>query len=223
MQSDPSALDGTEEGKKSCIESKGFGEGCCEVYAGCASSDGIEYNDGAKEFLTKAEMLGEITLIDFETSADGTVLQDDEKLSGREWESLGVVFETPSEDYLKVFGPWYPFNPLDKLSLSPGFGPYESGTDTHDDLNIIFTEPVKAAGIYLLDLGETDDRESITFLDVNNNVLEKISPWPKSTFGNPAPGTFVSLIHEEGISKIEILENTQDGDDIAYDNLYFVK
>jgi len=33
--SDPSALDGTEEGKKRCIESKGFGEGCCEVYSGC--------------------------------------------------------------------------------------------------------------------------------------------------------------------------------------------
>ncbi|MFC1710743.1 hypothetical protein ACFLZJ_01120 [Nanoarchaeota archaeon] len=36
--SDPSALDGTEEGKKSCIESKGFGEGCCEVYSGCVMS-----------------------------------------------------------------------------------------------------------------------------------------------------------------------------------------
>ncbi|MCK4553086.1 hypothetical protein KAT80_02695 [Candidatus Pacearchaeota archaeon] len=38
MQSDPSALDGTEEGKKSCIKSKGYGEGCCEVYTGCANS-----------------------------------------------------------------------------------------------------------------------------------------------------------------------------------------
>jgi hypothetical protein len=40
MQSDPSALDGTEEGKKSCIKSKGFGEGCCEVFTGCANSCG---------------------------------------------------------------------------------------------------------------------------------------------------------------------------------------
>ncbi len=181
-----------------------------------------EHHDPTEEFLRDIEGLGTLTLIDFEALSDGTILQADEKLTGKEWESLGVTFEAPSEEYLKVFGPWYPFNPLDKLSLSPGFGPFEGGSDTHDDLNIIFTEPVKAAGIYLLDLGETDERESITFLDGNNNVIEKISPWPKSTFGNPAPGTFVSLIHD-GISKIEILENTQDGDDIAYDNLYFVK
>ena len=222
MQSDPSALDGTEEGKKSCIESKGFGEGCCEVYTGC-SSDSSEDYDPKKEFLIKAEIVGELTLIDFETLPDGTVLQNGDRLTGNEWESLGVVFEFPSEDYLQVFGPKYPFNSLDKLSLSPGLGPFEAGGDTHDDLNIIFSEPVKAAGIYLLDLGETDERESIIFLDKNGNSIEEISPWPKSTFGNPAPGTFISLIHEEGISKIEILENTQDSDDIAYDNLYFVK
>lgn len=65
--------------------------------------------------------------------------------------------------------------------------------------------------------------KSITFLDEEGKVIKKISPWPKSTFGNPSPGTFVSLIHEEEISKIEILENTQDGDDIAYDNSYFVR
>ena len=181
-----------------------------------------EHHDPTEEFLRDIESLGTLTLIDFETIADGIVLQNGDKLTGKEWESLGVVFEFPGEDYLQVFGPMHPFNPLDKLSLSPGLGPFEAGGDTHDDLNIIFSEPVKAAGLYLLDLGDTDERESITFLDENNNVIEKISPWPKSTFGNPAPGTFVSLVHD-GISKIEILENTQDGDDIAYDNLYFVK
>ncbi len=176
-----------------------------------------------EEFLDKIKGLGKITLIDFETKPDGTILQVDEKLTGKEWESLGVKFETPSEEYLKVFGPNYPFNPLDKLSLSPGLGPFEDGSETHDDLNIIFTEPVKATGFYLLDLGETDERESIVFLDKNGNVLNKISPWPKSTFGNPAPGTFISFISEKEISKIEIKENTRDSDDIAYDNLYFVK
>jgi len=40
FQSNPSSLDGTEEGKKSCINSKGFGEGCCEVFAGCANNCG---------------------------------------------------------------------------------------------------------------------------------------------------------------------------------------
>jgi hypothetical protein len=38
-QSDPSSLDGTEEGKRECGESKGFGEGCCEVYTGCIMPD----------------------------------------------------------------------------------------------------------------------------------------------------------------------------------------
>ena len=38
-QSDPSSVDGTEESKKRCIESKGFGEGCCEVYTGCLMPD----------------------------------------------------------------------------------------------------------------------------------------------------------------------------------------
>ena len=182
-----------------------------------------KHHDPAKEFLEGVEGLGELTLIDFETTAAGITLQNGDKIDGNEWMSLGVVFEAPSEDYLQLFGPMHPFNPLDKLSLSPGLGPFEAGGDTHDDLNIIFSEPVKAAGIYLLDLGDTDERESITFLDEHNNVIKKISPWPKSTFGNPAPGTFVGLIYEEGISKIEILENTQDGDDIAYDNLYFVR
>ena len=36
-------------------------------------------------------------------------------------------------------------------------------------------------------------------------------------------GNFVGLIYEQGIYKVEILENTQDGEDIEYDNLYFVK
>ncbi|MBU0760343.1 MAG: hypothetical protein KJ600_03545 [Nanoarchaeota archaeon] len=225
IQSDPIALDGTEEGKQRCIDSKGFGESCCEVYAGCTSSDGsMEYRDGAKEFLIKAETIGGVTLIDFESLPDGGVLEAEDRVSGDEWESLGVRFEAPSEDYMKVFGPLQPFNPLDKLSLSPGLGPYEDGSDTHDDLNIIFSEPVKAVGIYLLDLGETDERESITFLGKDGSVLHEISPWPRSTFGNPAPGTFVSFISEDGgIARIEILENTQDGDDIAYDNLYFVR
>lgn len=179
--------------------------------------------DVAKGFLDEIKKLGSVTLIDFETLPDGTILQNGDRLTGKEWESLGVIFEFPSEDYLQVFGPKYPFNPIGKLSLSPGLGPFEAGGDTHDDLNIIFTEPVKAVGVYLLDLGETDERESITFLDKDNNVIKRISPWPSSTFGNPAPGVFIGLIHEEGISRIEILENTQDGDDIAYDNLYFVK
>ncbi len=38
-QSDPSTLDETEESKRSCIESKGYGEGCCEVYTGCIMPD----------------------------------------------------------------------------------------------------------------------------------------------------------------------------------------
>ncbi len=176
------------------------------------------------EFISKLKNPEDVILIDFESLADKTILQNGDKLTGKEWESLGIIFETPSEEYLKVIGPNYPFNPMDKLSLSPGLGPFEDGSETHDDLNIIFTEPVKSAGFYLLDLGETDERESIAFLDKNGNVLYKISPWPKSTFGNPAPGTFVSFISEkEEISKIEILENTQDSDDIAYDNLYFVR
>ena len=181
-----------------------------------------EHHDPTEEFLRDIEGLGTLILIDFETLPDGTILQNKDRLTGKEWETIGVVFEFPSEDYLQVFGPLYPFNPLDKLSLSPGLGPFEAGGDTHDDLTIIFSEPVKAAGIYLLDLGETDERESITFLDESNNIIKKISPWPRSTFGNPAPGTFVSLVHD-GISKIEILENAEDGDDVAYDNLYFVR
>ncbi len=182
-----------------------------------------EYVVPRPAFLDEIEKLGPATLIDFETLPDGSALQSGDRLTGNEWESLGVIFEFPSEDYLQVFGLMYPFNPLDSLSLSPGLGPFEAGGDTHDDLNIIFSEPVKAAGIYLLDLGETDERESITFLDKDGNIIERISPWPKSTFGNPAPGTFVGLTHEDGISKIQILENTGDSDDIAYDNLYFVR
>jgi len=176
------------------------------------------------EFISKLENPENVILVNFESLPDKTILQNGDKLTGKEWESLGVIFETPSEEYLKVVGANYPFNTLDKLSLSPGLGPFEDGSVTHDDLNIIFTEPVKAAGLYLLDLGETDERESIAFLDENGNVLYKISPWPKSTFGNPAPGTFISFISEkEGISKIEVKENAGDGDDVAYDNLYFIK
>jgi hypothetical protein len=38
-QSNPSTFDGTEESKKKCKASKGFGEGCCEVYTGCIMPD----------------------------------------------------------------------------------------------------------------------------------------------------------------------------------------
>lgn len=196
----------------------------CEIYTSCLMrGEPKEQQVPVPEFLDKIKELGSVTLIDFETLPDGTTLQDRDRLSGKEWGDLGVVFEFPSEDYLQVFGPMYPFTPLDKLSLSPGLGPFEAGGDTHDDLNIVFSEPVKAAGIYLLDLGGTDEKESITFLDKEGNVIKKISPWPPATFGDMAPGTFVGLIHEDGVSEIQILENTGDGDDIAYDNLYFVR
>jgi hypothetical protein len=38
-QSDPNTFDRTEEGKRRCGESKGYGEGCCEVYTGCIMPD----------------------------------------------------------------------------------------------------------------------------------------------------------------------------------------
>lgn len=101
----------------------------------------------AKEFLAKIENLGlgETTLINFESLPDGTIPENGDRVTGKEWQGLGVTFEFPGEDYLQLFGPMYPFNPLGKLSLSPGLGPFEAGGDTHDDLNIIFKEPVKAA------------------------------------------------------------------------------
>ncbi|MDI6738671.1 MAG: hypothetical protein QME12_09265, partial [Nanoarchaeota archaeon] len=193
----------------------------CEIYKGCLAPE--EYKIPLPWFMEEIQKLGTVTMIDFETLPDGTLMYNHKRLTGKEWESLGVVFEAPSEDFMQVFGPQHPFNPLGRLSLSPGLGPFEAGGDTHDDLNIIFSEPVKAAGLYLLDMGETNERESIAFIDKEGNVIEKVSPWPKATFGNPIPGTFVGIVHEAGISEIQILENPGDSDDIAYDNLYFVR
>ncbi|MFH1376171.1 MAG: hypothetical protein ABIH25_00900, partial [Candidatus Woesearchaeota archaeon] len=46
LQTDPSALDGTMESKKSCINSKVCGDVCCEVFVGCANScDEIKDNE----------------------------------------------------------------------------------------------------------------------------------------------------------------------------------
>jgi len=165
-----------------------------------------------EEFLQSAEKLGSVTIIDFETLPDGTPLSDGMKLTGEEYSSLGVTFSAPGEDFLQAFGPHEPFEPIGALSLSPGTGPFTPPTDgTDDDLYITFTTPVSAVGFYILDLGGRD--ESVTFFDENGEIIKSM---PLNEFvGVASPNV--------RISKVSVLEDADDGDDIAYDNIYFVK
>lgn len=167
-----------------------------------------------EEFLQSAKEIGSVITIDFETLPDGTLLSDGMKLTGEEYSSLGVTFSAPSEDYLQAFGPHEPFKPIGSLSLSPGNGPFTPPDNaSDDDLDITFTTPVSAVGLYMLDLGGRDSKESVTFFDENGEIIKSI---PLNIFvGVASPNV--------RISKVSILENAYDGDDVAYDNIHFVK
>ena len=178
------------------------------------------FND-EETFLQNAEEIGPVITIDFETLPDGTPLFDGTNLTGEEYSSLGVTFYAPSEEYLQAFGPHSipsiddSFEPIGTLSLSPGNGPFTPPDNaSDDDLDIIFTTPMSAVGFYILDLGGRDiHRESVTFFDENGGIIKRIQP-----------NVFVGLVSPTvGISKVSVLENANDGDDVAYDNIHFVK
>ena len=72
---------------------------------------------------------------------------------------------------------------------------------------------MKAGGFYILDLGEPDNRESVTFYDEKGRVID-VMPLD----------TFVGFISDSvGIQKVVIVENANDADDIALDNIHFVR
>ncbi len=225
--SGPGGCQGPQECDKFCRNNPNVCINWCEENPGICPEEKLsqvpeakvpnEFNN-EKEFLQNVRKIGPVTTIDFETLPDGTPLYNGMKLSGKEYSSIGVTFYTPSEDYLKAFGPYESgpyesFKPIGTLSLSPGLGPFESGSATDDDLDIVFTTPVNAVGFYMLDLDTPNSRESVTFFDDGGKIIKTM---PLNTFvGFISPSV--------GISKVRILENANDADDVAYDNLHFVK
>jgi len=176
-----------------------------------------EFNN-EEQFLINARNIGPVITIDFETLPDGTQLYDGIRLNGEEYSSLGVRFHALSEDYLQAFGPHEPFRPIGGLSLSPGNGPFTPPDDaSKDDLDMKFTTLVSAVGFYILDSDETDYRESVKFYDREGRVINTM---PLETRGMVS---FVGFISSVGISKVRVLENAYDGDDVAYDNIHFVR
>jgi hypothetical protein len=216
----PGGCESNEECKEYCENNVDECLSWCKIHPTMCSLEGEIDLEGVmksvfhdeEEFLERAKEIGSVSLIDFETLPDGTPLSDGMNLTGDEYSSLGVTLSAPGEDFLQVFGPHEPFEPIGTLSLSPGTGPFTPPVDgTDDDLHITFSTPVSAVGFYILDLGGRD--ESVTFFDENGEIITSM---PLNEFvGIASPNV--------KISKVSILEDADDGDDIAYDNIYFVK
>jgi len=174
--------------------------------------------------------LSEKTTVDFDTYPDGTPIPTGYThtgeftgfaFSGDEFAELGVEFSSPVDAILSTVST-IDHSPIDLFvsppnSLTPGTPPYVGGDDNHDSLDIVFTSPVTAAGLILIDSDNSSLTESIAFFNQNGNaiaILELPSDPPHSYL-------FIGITSDVPIGSIAIAEDADDGDDVSYDNLTF--
>jgi hypothetical protein len=161
-------------------------------------------------------------------------------LVGDEWISLGAVFSSPAGAALRTVSEIDYYSPdlggptsdrifFDRANgLSVGAAPFTSPISTADNngvpdenddsLIIDLVTPKVGVGFYIIDQNAANEAgESIIFRDVNGLVITTISSLPEAQIQwGPQ---FIGLIsYTRAIAQIEIVENWNNGDDIAYDH-----
>ncbi|GAF99391.1 unnamed protein product, partial [marine sediment metagenome] len=147
-----------------------------------------------------------LTTIDFEDidTSEGAVIID-----GTEYSGKGITFTKLAPEPMKVEPP-YSYYP-DSNFLSIGNRPGGSGSDSHNDSLIVeIADGTEAIGWTFFDESEGEG-QSITFYDKEGDVIYAHDYIPTGT-------SFFGIISDTPVFRVEIIESSDDGDDIGYDD-----
>ena len=174
------------------------------------------------------------TLID----RDGNVVGP--ALIGDEWVSLGAVFSSPAGAALRTVSEIDYYSPdlggptsdrifFDRANgLTVGAAPFTSPISTADNngvpdenddsLIVDLVTPKVGVGFYIIDQNAANEAgESIIFRDAAGLVITVIQPLPEVQIQD-GPQFIGVVSFTRPIAQIEIVENWNNGDDIAYDH-----
>jgi hypothetical protein len=158
------------------------------------------------------------TVIDFEDLDAGPVSDTfigRDPFKGNTYADRGISFSNPKGVALYIAPGGLPWNNASN-SLSIGAFPYDPNSDDEDDdLIVTFAPPVVAAGFSLIENDPTDQGEFVQFLDVRGDVIREVAL--------PLGDAFVGIVSvDRPIAVMRIEEARDDGDDVAYDDFFFV-
>jgi len=131
----------------------------------------------------------------------------------------GITFSklAPENDPMKVEPPYFYYPQSNHLSV--GSRPFQENAPsiTNDSLIIEIINGAMAIGWTFIDVAEKQD-ERITFYDQNSNIIYTQDYIPQAPEGK----SFLGIISDIPVYKVEIIEASNDNDDIAYDDFIFV-
>ena len=102
----------------------------------------------------------------------------------------------------------------DSRYLNSGERPFQNGDGDDDSLDIRILVPgFRAFGFAFVDGELCQSQESITFYDVSDNVIYQRTP-------NDPQSNYLGIVASVDIRRISIIEGTNDGDDVGYDDFF---
>lgn len=140
--------------------------------------------------------------------------------SGNEYQSRGIAFSISTAQLPN--GLWiYPQASFwNSNFLSPGAEPYADGDDNNDAITITLNPPVTTFGLRFVDLGGGSG-EGIKVYTKGDTLIYDQPYLQGSGIGsgnNPYWGIYSP---DRPIARVEIMEQADDGDDVAYDDFRF--
>ena len=160
----------------------------------------------------------QLVTLDFEeyAGAAGSV-----RFWGNEYESLGIKIVSTNGAVWVEQPTWF----WSSCMLSPGWLPYgggggEANQSDADSLTLIFDPPTQAVGWRFVDLGGGSG-EGIYIYDTNSVLLFAQDGLPGYGIGSGNNPYWGIVFDDKIIARVEIVEQANDGDDVAYDNIRF--
>ena len=144
------------------------------------------------------------SLLDFNSESLGP-------LTGGEFSASGFVFSSPlsgAPGQLEIAPPDF-FAPSQYLNI--GERPFIPGDGNNDTLNVLISGDWSAFGVRFIDGTLPFGNESITFFDDSNEVIYSRTPVDGET-------AYLGIVTAQPIRRVSIVEATNDGDDVGYDN-----
>ncbi|MBU4357591.1 MAG: carboxypeptidase-like regulatory domain-containing protein, partial [Proteobacteria bacterium] len=157
------------------------------------------------------------TLVDFEDrdTSTGRVT-----FAGNEYAASGVTFSTPNSQPLWVYPPPTSNWTWPSEYLSPGNAPFEGGDSNEDSLTLTFSPAVAAIGWTFLDM-PNPNVVTIRVYDQSNTLIHEALNGAGIVLGADSNSAFWGILSPTPIARVEIIDEANNGDDVAYDNFRF--